>query len=96
MCIYSVKNDDAVMRRARPHFKGAGAMQLWIEQQLQKVLIDYVSQFEKSGEKVEAALSELSDLKEDWDGYDAPAISRKAIANCRKVTSSCQQAEKAN
>ena len=96
MCIYSVKIDDAVMQRVRPHFKGADAMQLWIEQQLQKALIDYACRFEKCGENVEAALGELSNLDEGWDGYAAPAISRKAINNCRKVTSSCQQIEKAD
>ena len=59
MCVYSVKIDDAVMRRARPHF----------------------------------TLSELSRLKDDWDGYGAPAISRKAMDNCRKVMDGCLQKE---
>ena len=96
MCIYSVKIDDAVMRRARPHFKGTDAMQLWIEQQLQKALIDYASQFEKQKGKLEIALNELSNMEEEWDGYGAPAISKKAINNCRKVTNSFQQQGKAD
>lgn len=91
MCVYSVKIDDAVVRRAMPHFKGADAMQLWIEQQLQKALVEYASQFEKRENKLESALNELSNLQDDWDGYGAPAISRKAIDNCRKVTGCCQQ-----
>ena len=69
-------------------------MQLWIEQQLQKALIDYASQFEKQDGRLETALNELSNLEEDWDGYGAPAISKKAIKNCRKVTSDCQQTGK--
>ncbi|MCR5038943.1 MAG: hypothetical protein K6A94_06370 [Bacteroidales bacterium] len=96
MCTYSVKIDDAVMRRARLHFKGSEAMRLWIEQQLHKALVDYVSQVEKRENKVEAALSELTKLENDWDGYGAPAISRKAIGNCRMVTKSCQQTGNAN
>ena len=84
------------MQRARPHFKGADAMQLWIEQQLKEALIDYADQFEKHEDKVEIALRELSNLKENWDGYGAPVISKEAIANCRKVTKSCQQTGKAD
>lgn len=30
------------------------------------------------------ALEALSDLQEDWDGYGAPRVSKKAIANCKK------------
>ena len=66
-------------------------MQLWIEQQLQKALVDYVSQFEKNEDKMEAALNELSALEDDWDGYGAPTISKRSIDNCRKVSSVCQQ-----
>ena len=51
MCTYSVKIDDAVMERAKLHFKGSDDMQLWIEQQLQRVLVEYANQFEKEKEK---------------------------------------------
>ena len=53
MCTYSVKIDDAVMERAKLHFKGSDDMQLWIEQQLQRVLVEYANQFEKEKEKVQ-------------------------------------------
>ena len=47
MCTYNVRIDDAVMSRVRPHFKGEDAMQQWMEQQLQKVLMDYIDLSEK-------------------------------------------------
>ena len=40
--------------------------------------------FDPPYEKFNGRIS-LFDLDDDWDGYDAPAISRKAIENCRIV-----------
>lgn len=71
MCTYNVRIDDAVMERAKPHFRGDDAMQLWIEKQLQKMLVDYVSHLEhnknKAKEKKEL-LRRLEAVKGDPDG----------------------------
>ena len=38
------------MNLAKPHFKGEEALQLWLEEQLDRVLWDFVSQFEDKGD----------------------------------------------
>ena len=72
MCTYSVSIDDAVMELAKPHFKGADAMKLWIEQQLQKVLVDYINQFkDASHERAEGdtIMAKLKAIEGDPDGF---------------------------
>ena len=71
MCTYNIKIDDAVMERAKPHFKGADAMQLWIERQLQKMLMDYVWHIEHNKNKAiekKELLRRLEAVKDDSDG----------------------------
>lgn len=72
MCTYHVKIDDAVLERAKPYFSGSAAMQLWIEQQLQKVLIDYTRQFEPlSDDKQDSnnILTHLQAIKGERDAF---------------------------
>jgi hypothetical protein len=72
MCIYNVRIDDAVLERVKPHFKGTDAMQLWIEQQLQKALFDYASQFEENKikeEKKKAFMERMKTIENDPDGF---------------------------
>jgi uncharacterized protein with von Willebrand factor type A (vWA) domain len=72
MCTYSVKIDDNILERARVHFKGAEAMQQWIEQQLQKALIDYTCQFEENlniERKNKEFQRRLRELENDPDGF---------------------------
>ena len=76
MCLYNVRIDDKVMNRVRPHFKGEDAMQLWIEQQLQKVLVDYAYHIEKQQkEKIEKEmfLQRIDDLKNHQEGLSGIA-----------------------
>lgn len=35
--------------------------------------------------RVKADLKALAELDENWDGYGAPRVSRKAISNCRRT-----------
>ena len=72
MCIYNIRIDDTVMSRVRPHFKGEDAMQLWIEQQLQKVLVDYADQFDVLPSEVrngEDIMEKLKSLDGDPDAF---------------------------
>lgn len=48
-------------------------------------IAEYVLTEDNISNQAEVALEKLFDLDDDWDGYDAPAISRKAIENCRIV-----------
>lgn len=72
MCLYNVRIDDKVMNRVRPYFKGEDAMQLWIEQQLQKVLVDYADQLEEKPleeENNEDIIENLKALEGDPDAF---------------------------
>lgn len=48
-------------------------------------VMEYVLTEENLPTKAEIALEKLLYLDDDWDGYGAPAISRKSIDNCNKI-----------
>ncbi len=63
MCTYSVKIDDAVLERAKPYFKGSNAMQAWIEQQLEKALVEYTNRHEQQRFTKNAGSHFMKELK---------------------------------
>ena len=71
MCTYNVRIDDAVLERVRPHFNGANAMQLWIEQQLRKALVEYANKFEASQikRKDDSVIERLKGFENNPDGF---------------------------
>ena len=72
MCTYSVRINDNVMNRLRPHFNGEKAMQLWIEKLLQRVLVSYTEQFDVNGVENEDStdfLQRIKALDGDPDGF---------------------------
>ena len=56
------------MNLAKSHFKGEEALQLWIEKQLDRVLWDYVSQFEDKGDG-DDLLQKLEALDDSPEGF---------------------------
>ena len=76
MCTYNVRLDDAVLEKARPHFNGEEAMQMWIEKQLHKALIAYTNQVEKEERlnvEKEELLQRIDSLKDGMKGLSALA-----------------------
>ncbi|MBR2196744.1 MAG: hypothetical protein IJ911_14170 [Salinivirgaceae bacterium] len=71
MCTYSVKIDDAVLERAKPHFKGSNAMQAWIEQQLEKALVEYTNRLEQQHLKKTDSTHLMDELKRVEGDSDA-------------------------
>ena len=71
MCTYNVRIDDAVLERVKPHFNGATAMQLWIEQQLRKALVEYANKFEASKTKGKdgSVIERLNGFENNPDGF---------------------------
>ena len=71
MCTYNVRIDDAVLERVRPHFNGANAMQLWIEQQLRKALVEQANKFEASQikRKDDSVIERLKGFENNPDGF---------------------------
>ena len=63
----------------------ASAICSFLEVEEGSPIVEYILTEENISNQAEVALEKLYDLDDDWDGYDAPAISRKAISNCRAV-----------
>lgn len=86
MCTYTFKFDDKLVERVRPAFRDDNAFYEW----LQSLLETFVRQFaEKLAPKKNKSnplndkILELSNLKENWDGYGAVKIPTKVISNCK-------------
>lgn len=76
MCIYNVRLDDAVIKKARPLFNGEEAMQMWIEKQLHKALIAYTNQVEREERlnvEKEELLQRIETIKGEMKGLSALA-----------------------
>lgn len=74
MCTYNVRIDDTILERVKPYFKGADEMQLWIEQQLQQVLIAYTNQVEQKERynvEKEELLKRVNELQDGPKGLSA-------------------------
>ena len=46
--------------------------------------INFSDLFSITERRLMKSLDALSSLQEDWDGYGAPSVSKKAIANCKR------------
>ena len=68
MCTRSIRINDRVMNLAKSHFKGEEALQLWMEKQLDRVLWDYVSQFENKGDN-DNLLEKLEAIGDGPEGF---------------------------
>ena len=72
MCTLSIKLDDKILNRVKPHFNGDGALNDWIESVLHSALEEYAEQFESQGEKADNRddfLKMISELKDDPEGF---------------------------
>ena len=50
MCTYNITLDDALVKQVRPSFADDKALELWLQQQMEDVLVDYyVSHVEAHG-----------------------------------------------
>ena len=56
------------MNLAKSHFKGDEALQLWMEKQLDRVLWDFVSQFEDKGD-ADRILEKLEAIGDGPEGF---------------------------
>ena len=65
----------------------ASAVTTFEEDEEGSPVMEYVLTEENLPTKAEIALEKLLYLDDDWDGYGAPAISRKSIENCNKIIS---------
>lgn len=68
MCTRSIRINDKVMNLAKSHLKGEEALQLWMEKQLDRVLWDYVSQFEDKGDN-DNLLEKLEAIGDGPEGF---------------------------
>ena len=75
LCVHiNVRIDDTILERVKPYFKGADEMQLWIEQQLQQVLIAYTNQVEQKERynvEKEELLKRVNELQDGPKGLSA-------------------------
>lgn len=86
MCTYTFTLDDKLVEQVRPAFRDNNAIQEWLQSQMELFVRQYVkkiAQKKKAEDDIAERISQLSNLLDDWDGYGAPAISKKAIDNAK-------------
>lgn len=88
MCTYTFTLDDKLVERVRPAFRDDNALQKWLQSQMEILFMQFAeknlpkkSAFDTTSDKI----AQLGRLTEDWDGYGAPKISKKAINNAQIV-----------
>ena len=54
MCSYNITLDDALVEKVRPSFADNKALEQWLQQQLESILINYYSLLEKRAKAREA------------------------------------------
>ena len=88
MCTYSFTLDDKLVERVRPAFRDDVALRKWLQSQMEALFIQFAEKFapkQNAFDAIKEKISQLSNLADDWDGYGAPVISKKAIKNAQTV-----------
>ena len=86
MCTYTFKLDDKLVERVRPAFRDDYAINEWLQSQLESFVRQFAEKLTPKKNKsnpINDKISELGNLKDNWDGYGAVKIPTKVISNCK-------------
>ena len=86
MCTYTFKLDDKLVERVRPAFRDDYAINEWLQSQLETFVRQFAEKLaprKNKSNKLTDRILELSNLKENWDGYGAVKMPTKVISNCK-------------
>ena len=91
MCTYTFKLDDKLVERVRPAFRDDYAINEWLQSQLETFVRQFAEKLaprKNKSNKLTDRILELSNLKENWDGYGAVKMPTKVISNCKAFVNS--------
>ena len=84
MCVHTFTLDDKLVEKISPQFTSRESMWLWLQRELELLVIHHTEGFAKEGVRVEHTrlsqrISSLRQLEAGWDGQAALAPSEKAL-----------------
>ena len=88
MCTYTFTLDDKLVERVRPAFRDDVALRKWLQSQMESLFMQFAERYaqnQNTFDVIKEKIAQLSNLADDWDGYGAPVISKKAIKNAQTV-----------
>ena len=86
MCTYTFTLDNKLVEQVRPAFRDDYAINEWLQSQLESFVRQFAEKLAPKKTKsnpINDKISELSHLKDNWDGYGAVKIPTKVINNCK-------------
>ena len=86
MCTYTFTLDNKLVEQVRPAFRDDYAINEWLQSQLESFVRQFAEKLAPKKNKsnpINDKISELSYLKDNWDGYGAVKIPTKVISNCK-------------
>lgn len=69
MCRFNLSLNDTIVEDMRPHFDGEKALESWMVEQLEYVMLEYMAQFRKSVVDNDRLLQRLQALDNSPEGF---------------------------
>lgn len=69
MCRFNLSLNDTIVEDMRPHFDGDKALESWMVEQLEYVMLEYMAQFRKPSEGNDRLLEKLQALDDSPEGF---------------------------